>query len=173
MIKIPKSNKKLVIIFILILILVTTGISLYLSRNQQNQKTLKMQEKLEAFQLYVYQKNEIIRKEVFLSHESNELKKMEKIVESFISNLEEPFHQVKLIGLFRDKENKIYLDFSTNLALPMDAKEEFYLLKSLYLTLKSNFNWISDVKLLIGSSEKETLSGHVLINSLKEAAEGN
>jgi hypothetical protein len=41
-------------------------------------------------------------------------------------------------------------------------------LKSIYLTLKTNFSWISDVKILISSSEKETLAGHILIDSLKE-----
>lgn len=166
-------KRKIIISIILILLATVTIISLFIIKKESKQITTQKEVELEKFQLFLYQNSEIIKKEVYLSKEINELKKIEKVLENFINDLGNPSNKTKLIGLFKDKENKIYLDFSSNFSVPMDAKEEFYLLKSLYLTLKTNFIWISDVKILISSSERETLSGHILINSFKESLEEN
>lgn len=164
---------KIIISAILILIATVTIGYFFILKKENKQLTTQKEVELEKFQLFLYQNSEIIKKEVYLSKEVNELKKIEKVLENFINDLGSPSNKIKLIGLFKDKENKIYLDFSSNFSLSMDAKEEFYLLKSLYLTMKTNFIWISDVKILISSSEKETLAGHILIDSLKESLEGN
>lgn len=166
-------KRKIIISIILILVATVTIISFFILKKESKQLTTQQEVELEKFQLFLYQNSEIIKKEVYLSKEVNELKKIEKVLENFINDLGNSSNKTKLIGLFKDKENKIYLDFSSNFSVPMDAKEEFYVLKSLYLTLKNNFIWISDVKILISSSEKETLSGHILINSLKESLEEN
>ncbi len=166
--------KRKIIISVILILIATVTISYFFILKKEN-KELKTQKEveLEKFQLFLYQNSEIIKKEVYLSKEVNELKKIEKVLENFINDLGNSSNKTKLIGLFKDKENKIYLDFSSNFSVPMDAKEEFYLLKSLFLTLKINFIWISDVKILISSSERETLSGHILINSLNESLEEN
>ncbi len=164
-------NRKIIIGIILILATTITIVSFYVFKKEDNQNATKKEVELEIFQLFLYQNNEIVKKEIYLTKESNELKKIEKVLEIFISELNSPFDKTKIVGVYRDKLNKLYLDFSSNFSIPMDAKEEFYLLKSLYLTLKTNFLWISDVKILVSSSEKETLSGHILINSLRESLE--
>jgi len=51
-------------------------------------------------------------------------------------------------------------------------REEYFILKSLYRTLKENFVWINDIKILIDGKEVETLSGHIsLQSSFKEIME--
>ncbi|MCX8033994.1 MAG: GerMN domain-containing protein [Thermodesulfovibrio sp.] len=166
-------KKKIIIILILILLVVTMTIVFFIFNEEKDQKVSKKEAELENFKLLIYQNNEIVKKEIYLTKESNELKKIEKVLESFINELSSPLDKTKILGIYRDKKNKIYLDLSSNFSISMDAKEEFYLLKSLYLTLKNNFIWISDVKILISSSEKETLAGHILIDSLKESVEEN
>ncbi|MCX7988897.1 MAG: GerMN domain-containing protein [Thermodesulfovibrio sp.] len=165
------KKKKIIIILILMVIALTTFIIFIISKEEKNQKVSKKEPELENFKVFLYQNNDIIKKEIYLSKENNELRKIERVLENFISNLRSPLDKTKIIGIYRDKTNKVYLDLSSNFSVPMDAKEEFYLLKSLYLTLKTNFIWISDVKILLSSSEKETLAGHILIDSLKESVE--
>lgn len=167
-------NKKIIITSVILILATTiTIVSFYVFKKEENHNATQKQVELEIFQLFLYQNNEIIKKEIYLTRESNELKKIERVLEIFISELHSTFDKTKIVGIYRDKLNRLYLDFSSNVSIPMDAKEEFYLLKSLYLTLKTNFPWISDVKILVSSSEKETLSGHILINSLRESLEEN
>ncbi|ODA43647.1 hypothetical protein THER_1617 [Thermodesulfovibrio sp. N1] len=113
----------------------------------------------------------MITKEIYVKKENGELKKLEKVLEFFFNELPQPMNETKIHSIFRDKENKIYLNLSSNFATSRDAKNEFYLIKGLYSTIKTNFNWITDVKILISNEEKETLSGHIPIESLKESME--
>lgn len=166
-------KKKIVITLILIGIALSTLIIFLITKEEKNQETSKKETELENFKVFLYQNNEIIKKEIYLTKESHEIKRIERVLEIFISELKAPLDKTKIIGLYRDKENKVYIDFSSNFSTPMNAKEEFYLLKSLYLTLKSNFIWISDVKILLSSSEKETLAGHIIVDSLKKYMEEN
>lgn len=165
-------NKK-VIITIGILATTIIIVSLYVFKTEKSHTATEKQIELEVFQLFLYRNNEIVKKEIYLTKESNELKKIERVLEIFINELHSTLDKTKIMGIYRDKLNRVYLDLSSDFSIPMDAREEFYLLKSLYLTLKTNFLWISDVKILVSSSERETLSGHILIHSLKESLEEN
>lgn len=102
-------------------------------------------------------------KEINLKRESFELRRVEEVIESFISELPNPFRETQILGVYRDKENVIYVSLSSSFASSQSAKEEYLLLKSFYLTLKENFTWIKDVKILIDDKEVETLSGHIIV----------
>jgi spore germination protein GerM len=73
--------------------------------------------------------------------------------------------QVKLLGLYRDGMQILYIDLSDELRrnFHADALSEYLLLKGLYETVISNIPDIQDVKVLVEGKEIETLGGHVLL----------
>lgn len=73
--------------------------------------------------------------------------------------------QVKLLGLYRDAMQILYIDLSDELRrnFHADALSEYLLLKGLYETVVSNIPDIQDVKILVEGKELETLGGHVLL----------
>lgn len=162
------------LLIILSLILILTIFFFFIIPKDTKKAKLSEQESVsEPIKLFLSADDKIITKEAYLIRQTSELKKIEKALEVFISELSPPLNTTRVLGVYRDKENKIYIDLSANLSIPTEAKTEFELLKSLYLTLKTNFNWITDVKILISGEEKETLSGHVLIDSLRDSLEDN
>ncbi|MEW6001048.1 MAG: GerMN domain-containing protein [Nitrospirota bacterium] len=72
----------------------------------------------------------------------------------------------KLLGLYRDADNIIYVDLSDEFRRNFqgDAKIEFFLLKGLYESLTANVQDIEDVKILIEGREIETLGGHLYLS---------
>ncbi len=73
--------------------------------------------------------------------------------------------QVKLLGLYRDAVQTLYVDLSDELRrnFHADALSEYLLLQGLYETVVSNIPDIRDVKVLVEGREIETLGGHVLL----------
>ncbi|MBA4371882.1 MAG: hypothetical protein C0402_03360 [Thermodesulfovibrio sp.] len=73
--------------------------------------------------------------------------------------------QVKLLGLYRDGMQILYIDLSDELRrnFHSDALSEYLLLKGLYETIVSNIPDIQDVKVLVEGKEIETLGGHLLL----------
>ncbi len=167
-------NKKFVIV--LILIVVITGIIIYFSFLRYNEKAYsekpKTEKAIENFKIYIPSSTSLLTKEVYLQKDEIELKNLEKILEIFLLELPSPLNETKILGIYRDKENVIYIDLSKNFATHQSMREEYFVIKSLYKTLKENFAWIKDIKILIESKEIETLSGHISIeSSLKELME--
>ncbi|GAB6182421.1 GerMN domain-containing protein [Thermodesulfovibrio hydrogeniphilus] len=166
-------NKKWILIGIIIFVLASAGafsVLFYFNKGKNdNDAKSQTNEKLPAFKIYLPNSK---LEHVFLEMEKNEMLLIEKILEIYIRQLPSPLNTTRILGLYRDKENTIYLDLSRNFINQSDASEEFDLLKSIYMTLKENFSWIQDVKILIEGKEVETLSGHFSIEkSLKNALE--
>lgn len=169
-------NKKFVIV--LILAIVTIGITVYLFFLKYNEKTYSEkfpnEKAVENFKIYIPSSTSLLTKEVYLQRDEIELKNIEKILEFFLLELPSPLNETKILGIYRDKENVIYVDLSKNFVIPQSMREEYLLIKALYKTFKENFAWIKDIKILIESKEIETLSGHISIeSSLKELMEGS
>jgi spore germination protein GerM len=72
---------------------------------------------------------------------------------------------VKLLGLYRDASQMLYVDLSDELRRNFqgDALSEYLLLKGVYESLISNLQDIQDIKILIEGKETETLGGHVYL----------
>jgi spore germination protein GerM len=72
---------------------------------------------------------------------------------------------VKLLGLYRDAMQILYVDLSDEVRrnFHADALSEYLLLKGLFETVVSNVPDIQDVKVLVEGKEIETLGGHVLL----------
>jgi len=170
-------NKKFIIGLGLLVLVISAAVIVYFSLFKNNKKTsevVKTEQTMESFKIYLPSSNSLVLKEIYLQKESSELKNVEKILESFLSELPSPLKETRILGVYRDRENTVYLDLSKNFSTPQSMREEYLMLKSLYKTLKENFPWIKDVRILIENKEIETLSGHVSIeSSLKEALEEN
>lgn len=170
------KNKIIISIFIMIALSIIFLAVLYFlpikSENKNSQHIIEIPKEL--ITLFIPTKDAtFITKQLEIKREENELRKIESVLLNFINELPEPLNETKINEIYRDKENVIYLDFSPNFSTPKDAREEYYLLKGVYTTLKSNFTWLTDIKILIAGEERETLAGHVLIESLKESLEEN
>ncbi len=72
---------------------------------------------------------------------------------------------VKLLGLYKDSSQIIYVDLSDELRRNFqgDALTEYLLLKGIYESLISNLQDVQDIKILIEGKEAETLGGHIYI----------
>ncbi|MCS7163638.1 MAG: GerMN domain-containing protein [Thermodesulfovibrio sp.] len=168
-------NKKVIIVFS-ILIVVIAGFIIYFHFLKSNKLTYyekpKHDKVLENFKIYIPSSNALMTKEVYLKRDESETKNIEKILENFIAELSSPFKDTKILGVYRDKENIVYIDLSKSFTSPQSMREEYLLIKALYKTLKENFTWIKDVKILIESKEVDTISGHISNESyLKEILE--
>lgn len=73
--------------------------------------------------------------------------------------------RVKILGLYRDAMQILYVDLSDELRrnFHADALSEYLVLKGLYETVVSNIPDIQDVKVLVEGKEIESLGGHVLL----------
>lgn len=79
---------------------------------------------------------------------------------------------VKLLGLYQGADQILYVDLSDELRRNFqgDALQEYLLLRGLYESLISNVEDISDIKVLVGGREIESLGGHVYLKyTLKDA----
>lgn len=169
-------NKKFIIagsIIFIIVVIVVAGVYFSFLKNKKEVYTqYKSEYNLENFKIYLPSSNGLITKQIYFKQEIYELKKVEKIIENFLIDLTSPMKETRILGVYKDKENIVYIDFSKNFSTPQNARDEYLLLKSIYKTLENNFTWIKDIKILIEGREIETLSGHILIEpSLKEALE--
>lgn len=72
---------------------------------------------------------------------------------------------VKLLGLYRDINRILYIDFSEELRRNFqgDALSEYLLLKGIYESLTSNVQDYQDIKILVEGKEIESLGGHLFL----------
>ncbi|MEN2985546.1 MAG: GerMN domain-containing protein [Thermodesulfovibrionaceae bacterium] len=154
--------KRRLILFVTILSLFLLVFTTFFLIKRDKESLEKKEVKEETTKYIIYLPSSEI-KEINLKRESFELRRVEEVIESFISELPTPFRETQILGVYRDKENVIYVSLSSSFASSQSAKEEYLLLKSFYLTLKENFTWIKDVKILIDDKEVETLSGHIIV----------
>lgn len=174
--KLKNGKIKILLIVIFGLLILASAIGgFYYHAKQESKKAQKAPEiPMDTVTLYIPTPEfTLIKKDISIKKEENELRKLELVLFHMIEELPTPLKETKINEIYRDKENLVYLDLSSHFSAPADAKEEFYLLKALYLTLKTNFNWIKDVRILINGEDVETLSGHISVETLKNLLEGN
>jgi len=70
--------------------------------------------------------------------------------------------EIRLINVYRDRNNVIYIDISDGFrrGFSGDAKQEYYLLKSIFETVYRNVPDVEDVRLFIEGREIESIGGH-------------
>lgn len=155
------------------LLLALVSMVIYYQKREQGQGLKGMPEvPLERVFVYLPSSNSTtIKREFSIKKEESELRRLELILSHFFRELPSTFGDTKINEVYRDRENNLYIDLSSNFSTPTDAKEEFLVLKSLILTIRTNFSWVKDVKILISGEEVETVSGHVSAQNLRELLE--
>ena len=86
----------------------------------------------------------------------------EAVLNEYLKGLKGGYKNTKLLGVYRDRNNVFYIDLSDEFRryFSGDAREEYYLLKSLFDTVVSNVAGAEDVRLLIDGKEVESIGGH-------------
>ena len=90
----------------------------------------------------------------------------EAVVEEFFKESANAYaipQQVKILGIYRDMNQVLYIDLSDELRRNFqgDALDEYLLLRGLYESLVSNVQDFQDLKVLVEGKEIETLGGHL------------
>jgi hypothetical protein len=115
--------------------------------------------------------DEIIATEIKVGHSPLHMEMVEIVMTEYLKGLGEGFEGAKVLGVYRDRRNFLYIDLSDEFRKNFsgDARQEFLLLQSLYKTVVSNFPWVEDVRLLIEGKEIESIGGHFIsLYGLKE-----
>ncbi len=90
------------------------------------------------------------------------VKMAESILSEYLRGLKEGLRDTKVVGVYRDRSNIFYIDLSDEFRRNFsgDARQEYYLLKSLFETVMVNLPGTEDVKVLIEGKEVESIGGH-------------
>ncbi|MBI3592810.1 MAG: GerMN domain-containing protein [Nitrospirae bacterium] len=90
------------------------------------------------------------------------VKMAESVVAEYLKGLKEGLRNTRLLGIYRDKRNILYIDLSDEFRRNFsgDVRQEYFLLKSLFETVVTNISGTEDVKLLIEGKEVESIGGH-------------
>ncbi len=92
------------------------------------------------------------------------VKLAESILQEYFGGFKSALKNTVVRGVYQDRNKILYVDLSDEFRRNFsgDARYEYYLLKSFYLTLATNIPGISDVKLLVEGREIESIGGHML-----------
>jgi hypothetical protein len=87
------------------------------------------------------------------------------VIEEYLKGLKEGLKDAKLLGVYRDRNNVLYIDLSDEFRRNFsgDARQEYHLLRSLFDTAVTNVAGTEDVRLLIEGKEIESIGGHFSI----------
>ncbi|HXW69578.1 MAG TPA: GerMN domain-containing protein [Dissulfurispiraceae bacterium] len=90
------------------------------------------------------------------------VKMAEAVAAEYLKGLKDGLSNAKLLGVYRDKRNIIYIDVSDEFRKNFsgDIRQEFELLKALYETIMVNIPGTEDVRLLVDGKEVESIGGH-------------
>jgi hypothetical protein len=114
--------------------------------------------------LYQVTSNGIVEKQHTMQSETSSIKLAEGIVNEYLKTLPQGAEELKLLGIFRDREDIYYVDlpaaFRSQLA-GSDAALEHSILKALVLSLTTNIPSVRDVRILIDGKEVSSLGGHI------------
>ncbi len=117
-------------------------------------------------------KDEIMDEDIFIQKKDMPLEIIEAALNEYIKRLQDGFKNTEILGIYRDRNNTIYLDFSEGIRNNFygDTNKEYLFLKSLYKTVISNMADVEDVRILLNGKEIDTIGGHIFIlYGLKEA----
>ncbi len=117
----------------------------------------------------------IVMAEKEIPNEPLAVRLAEAIVSEFLKQFPGGTEEPRLLGVYRDRNNVLYIDISSTIRVAAggDARKEHDLLKALVLSLTANISAVQDVRLLIDGKETGTLAGHVSISgSLRQLALG-
>lgn len=115
----------------------------------------------------------LLRREIALRQGLQPLERADAIVGEYLKGLGEGLRETRLLGIYKDRGNVLYIDLSGEFAQGFsgDARDEYLLMKSLWDTVSGNLSWVADVRILIEGKERESIGGHLsALGGLREMA---
>lgn len=105
---------------------------------------------------------ELVRKDIRVLSNPVIPQMIESIVAELIKSMPEDMRDIQLNTAYKDRDGIVYLDFNAVLfnKTVFDVTREGVFLKSLYQTLMTNIQGLSDVRILVEGREVETIGGH-------------
>lgn len=174
------SKKKLLILLMGLLFI--TGLAagyIYFSKistkepssPEESVNTIPKIEDLIFLKIYYPVENHLEVEEKGVQFRASQMAIARAVVEEFlkgpaISKSSEIPKDAKILGIYKDADKILYIDFSEEFRRNFqgDALLEYLILKGLYDSLTSNINDLEDVKILIEGREIETLGGHFFLS---------
>lgn len=174
------SNKKNIIIA-LIIFLISAPVGWYITKYYLHKKELELSKESNmsnkpseimlperdkiAVRIFLPSDNDILIEEKNIDGNTLPIIKAENIISEYLKGLDEELRNTKLLGIYIDRQNILYIDLSNDFRSRFngDAIKEYNLLKSLFLTIIQNIPEIEDVKILIEGKEFDSIGGHFLI----------
>ncbi len=175
------SNKKLWIVLLVVFFLAGVSGSYFLLRKfplaekpavppASSQNSPSEPEDLFTLRIFYPVDNRLQITEKRLQRRTKQAAIAEAVIEEYLKGPEKggvsPVPQnVKLLGLYRDSKQILYIDLSDDLRRNFrgDALAEYLLLKGIYESLIANIQDIQDIKILVEGKEIETIGGHVYL----------
>ncbi|HMK60861.1 MAG TPA: GerMN domain-containing protein [Dissulfurispiraceae bacterium] len=107
--------------------------------------------------------NGLTKVEKTLSGGSVPVKLAESILQEYFKGFKSDLKNTSVRGIYEDRNKVLYVDLSDDLRRNFsgEARNEYYLLKSIYQTLAANIMEVRDVKILIEGREVDSIGGHV------------
>ena len=119
-----------------------------------------------VLRIYKPENDRLLMREIKIPKRISNTAIAEAVIEEFFrqasSGVSSIPEEVKLLGLYMDAEQMLYIDLSDEIRRNFrgDAVSEYLLLKGLYESLVSNMREFSDVKILVEGKELESVGGH-------------
>lgn len=101
-----------------------------------------------------------IEKKIFTNYLSVNI--AEEVMKEYLQNLKQGLKNTRLLGVYRDGNNIIYIDLSDDFRryFSDSAILEYYLMESMLKTILLNVPGIEEIRLLIEGKEVESIGGH-------------
>lgn len=113
----------------------------------------------------------LVKEERTLAGGALPVKIAESVLQEYFKGLKDGLKNTLVRGVYEDRNKILYVDLSDEFRRNFsgEARYEYYLLKSLYLSLVTNVSEVRDVKILIEGREIDSVGGHMLsLYSLRE-----
>lgn len=170
------KRKSLVISIIILLIAFVAGwfvTEYYLSfeREKPKQITDKPQQSIDiqpdgryamTVKIFYPSENGVESKEMTIYTNYLPVNIAEEVTKEFLRALKGEISNTRLLGVYRDSNNTIYIDFSDDIRryFSADARYEYNFIESLLKTIFTNIEAIENIKLIVEGKEIESIGGH-------------
>lgn len=106
----------------------------------------------------------LVKEEKTLAGGALPVKIAESVLQEYFKGLKDGLKNTVVRGVYEDRNKILYVDLSDDFRRNFsgEARYEYYLLKSLYLSLVTNVSEVRDVKILIEGREIDSMGGHML-----------
>lgn len=118
-----------------------------------------------AIKIFLPVDDKIIDEVIYIQKNVLPVEIAEISIKEYIKKFQNGLKNTELLGVYKDRNNNVYLDFSGNIRsdLNSDTKREYLFLKGLYKTISNNISDVEDIKILIDGKESDTICGHLYI----------